>query len=326
MTKIFTHSRPVPEEWPGLMRLAERVTPKMATGQETKLWPSVVLGGRALLMSKNRLFANYYYGLGEVMTGMRQILEDEAKRTKVVNRAAGIMLLGAIKSRKATIPPHENYVPWLGDIFNERLKASLTSTAREAQGALSPHKSHLVEGLQVAIDSRRAWALSWQDVFLTPWRFQASISDQRLAKHISNNALLGASRVMAMLVTGWDGKGEPSAQQFQTPLTPARIELAAKPDFYNHAARTRLDEFHTGLGWTEQDGAQVFDKKYLDSPPPPLPPPTEESPLLHSERHECPAIRAGGLVTFVSKVILPDIIRTSYTLVPAKMYPTLYNE
>jgi len=108
------------------------------------------------------------------------------------------------------------------------------------------------------------------------------------------------------------------------PLTPDVLNRMADPRPNIGAAKLRLDEFHRGKGWKGSGAERHFDWSYLQTPPSVPPEKDDNFPVLHEERINCPALPAGRLVREVGTNILPQIIRTANTIIPAKEYPAMY--
>lgn len=324
MSENIGHTRPIPPEWNGLLELAHDVTQDQPAGTLIKRRPFLRLCRNVLRLPNERLFANFYFGLGEVMTGMSNMLKNPEIKRRLIQDCAEGMLYSALLRRGAMIPSAAPFIPLVLDIKNRgNMDEPFRALAHQAYKALETPERSLADALSFGTTARRSLALTAISGLALPILFGQDRKGYGTTDHIHNNALVGARGVFLRLFLNWDGNGKLTNQQNLTQITPDVLGKVFEPRPYMGAAQLRLDEFNLGKGFKTKNGLQVFDRNYLDTPPP-SPTTVAGVPQLHEERLICPAFHAGKLAWQVATIILPGIIQTANTLIPGEVYPELY--
>ncbi len=195
MQKKARHTREAPPEWAGLLAYAEKVVPSKA--ENAGVWSFFRLSRRVSRLTDRDLFFNYYYGMGEVMTVMSDLLQVKETRAQVINDTARLMVRGALQERLPYIEVNEPFMPVVHDLNPSKLMGPFITLAEQAMPRVRAPERSLINALDYVSDYRRA--ISINDIgakLIAAHLFEGSRRGLSVAEHIGMNALTGATKVI----------------------------------------------------------------------------------------------------------------------------------
>jgi hypothetical protein len=336
MRKRTPHTRAIPPEWPGLLEYAKKVIPPEQQEYPPAYRPVRRLVGKVRKLEHQRLEANYYFALGEVMTGMSAELRDPAIRGRVIREAANGLLLTALRRRGLTIPMDKSFVPYVDDLLpeaaDENSPASMPKALTKPFAALARlalHKmpapnqtlAHTMTAATLYGRSRNAPG------FLKKVPHYMLLTDvirtqEPIVEQLAENSLSGTTSVLIRLLTGCSPKEDLPNGATNMPIDFEALEQHRTSSVFITAAGVRHDEFIAGAGWTDSGAAPHFDRDILATPPEPVEPALIAPGAInfHQDRLICPAIQANDLARNMARYILPSIIQTASNLIPGEEY------
>lgn len=250
------HTRPEPEAWPELIDLTQQVLPKHAIG----LYPGALkVARRVEELSYFELDQNNYYGMGKLMCGLAQQLQNPDVRDDVTTRMAVGLVRQAYKKRD--LPKKEPYQPVVGDLFEDTpLALPFFDPTTVAWKRMAPAEKLLLKTLSnTAIAKRRI------DVKFGPGSLRSKVW-RRVQPHVVGLSAYISSPVASVAGSSTTGPtalwqahllgaplGEPlTSEQAVIPIDMARVKkLAKQPAHFTRTARLRQDEFFAGVGWSK---------------------------------------------------------------------------
>lgn len=323
MTHTLRHTRPVPAEWPDLSAYAEKVIPAEASPDRyMRRWDLFRLAGRVKSLPDAPLEANYYYGVGELMCGIKQLLDIQRVREHVIGTAAMAMVKRALEIRGPMVPLDKPFTPLIGDLHPFTLERPFFRLANAAWEQMPAPQRALTDTLTAttlfrrpAVDRARHVPGPLVRLFIA----EEARNSRLTAVQTARNSLTGAVAVLDAMLSKSHPANVPSTKVLMQPICPAALEKVRPSKAFTDSARLRLDEFMAGAGWEGSGDSLRFNAEILKTSPPPL---CEVPDLehLHEERLECPAIRAAGLASDVARNILPSIITTASHIVPGEVF------
>jgi hypothetical protein len=312
------HTRPMPPEWPSLTAYAEKVVPADIPPHDTVARrPLSLLLRHTAELSDEQLETNCYYGLGELMCGVRGLLDVPHLNAMVIRGGAKGMIRTALGRRGNLIAMDEPFVPVIGDLLGKsEMRQPMSAITGMAWRALPAPRRTLIDALDAAMSSRRGQAadtIEWAE-----WAqyLEMSITARRrpTIRHSTANTFTGAGSMLATIIAGTTDLTKEKQLQ---PILPA-LQQACQERSIISAALLRLDEFEDGL-WVGSGEAFHFDHDLLAAPPRPLKH-VKNPRHLHEQRLICPAVQAGGLARYSARVLLPAIVTTAAAFTPSQWY------
>jgi hypothetical protein len=310
----ITNNRPVPEEWDGL------------------LWRGVdgQLDEAVASLDDERLMANCYYGMGQVMCRMAADMAEPAVRQSVAGAFADAWL---VKRQRHHLPQLDTIC--IAEIANVPLIPVMQAITQEAMASVEPGSRTLANGLAGEVELRRRLrspAAAGHEAYpLSPNSEAAGDAVVPLigkAAMAASTALYREALVLRLAHErfGYSGSGSmaqiKNLQSLPTGLlSPDNLAAEGLKSALVPFAGLRFDEFmdvdiRLPRLSIDQAGNLHFERAYLASEPADNP---HDAQLLHKQRLTCPALQVPGFVGIGLQLVPQAVQLANRRLTESKM-------